>query len=75
MKYINEYCVCTQDPKFEDKTETIKIFYNANGGITLMTGEDIEDPYNSNLIVLAPDMINDVIEILTTLKKDCYETK
>lgn len=71
MKYIKSYGVCTQDPKFEEVTETVKIYYNANGGITLLTG-DIDD-INSNLIALAPDMIDDVIEVLTTLKMEYYE--
>ena len=64
------FYVWTSDDRFKNLSP-IEIFINSNGGITLREECDDDIPIEmQSLIILSPDMVDDVIEALRVLKSE-----
>jgi hypothetical protein len=64
------FTVWTDDDQFE-KLNPIEIFCNANGGITLREECDDDVPIEMrSIIIISPDMVDDVIKALRVLKSE-----
>jgi len=64
------FCVWSNDDKFKG-LNTVEIFINSKGGITLREECDDDIPIEmQSLIILSPDMVDDVIEALRVLRSE-----
>lgn len=64
------FYVWSNDDKFKG-INAVEIFINSNGGITFREECDDDIPIEmQSLIILSPDMVDDVIEALRVLKSE-----
>lgn len=64
------FYVWSNDDKFKG-INAVEIFINSNGGIALREECDDDIPIEmQSLIILSPDMVDDVIEALRVLKSE-----